>query len=224
MKRVQRRDDPEMTLRALMRGMKQGFWTAAPAIVEAVDLDRQTVTVQPTIKEQIALDDGTLTSVPLPLLPDVPIVFPAGGGYSLTFPIQPGDECLVVFADRCIDAWWQSGGVQEQADQRMHDLSDGIAIFGPRSQPRKLSGVSAEAVQLRSDDGTAGVEISSSGITLTHPAAVTINAPATTIAGTLAVSGAITAPAGATIGGVPFNSHKHTNVQPGSGTSGGPTA
>lgn len=224
MKRNQRRDDPEATLRAAFRGMKKGFWTALPGVVEAVDLDRQTVTVQPTIREQIALDDGTLTSVPLPLLPDVPIVFPAGGGYTLTFPIQLGDECLVVFADRCIDAWWQSGGVQEQADSRMHDLSDGIAIFGPRSQPRKLSGVAANAVQLRSDDGAASIAISAAGLTLTHPSAVTINAPATTITGALEVSGAVTATAGATIDGVPFGSHKHTNVQPGSGTSGGPTS
>lgn len=222
MQRIQRRDDPAAMIRAALRGMMSELWSALPGIVESVDLDRQTVTVQPATKGRIRLDDGTVASVPLPLLPDVPIVFPAGGGYSLTFPIQPGDECLVVFADRCIDAWWQSGDVQEQADQRMHDLSDGIAIFGPRSQPRKLVDVSADSVQLRTDDGLSCVEISADGITLTHPTKVTIAAPAAEVAGTLLVSGLLTASGGATIGGIGFGDHHHTNVQPGSGNTGGP--
>ncbi len=218
MQRQERRADAAATLLRTLRNHEASVWTSIPGIVEAVDLERQTVTVQPATKARMTQADGSVHTVPLPLLPDVPIIFPSGGGFALTFPIKPGDECLVVFADRCIDAWWQSGDVQEQADQRMHDLSDGIAIFGPRSQPRKLSGVSTDAVQLRSEDGTAIVELSAAGITLTHPAAVTINAPTTTI------NGAVSIPDGATIGGVPFGSHKHTNVQPGSGSSGGPTA
>ena len=31
------------------------------------------------------------------------MVFPGGGGFALTFPVAAGDECLVVFASRCID-------------------------------------------------------------------------------------------------------------------------
>lgn len=216
MQRQERRADAAATLSRTLRNHEASVWTSIPGLVETVDLERQTVTVQPTIKVRITQADGSIQTVPLPLLPDVPIVFPGGGGYTLTFPIQPGDECLVVFADRCIDAWWQSGGVQEQADSRMHDLSDGIAIFGPRSQPRKLSGVAANAVQLRSDDGAASVAISAAGLTLTHPAAVTINAPATTI------NGSVSMPDGATIGGIAFGSHHHTGVRVGSDNSGGP--
>lgn len=166
MDRIQRRDDPAAMIRAALRGMMSELWSALPGIVESVDLERQTVTVQPATKSRIRLDDGTYTSVPLPLLPDVPIVFPRGGGFALTFPIQPGDECLVIFADRCIDAWWQSGEVQEQADLRQHDLSDGIAIFGPCSQPRKLSDVSADSVQLRSEDAQTTVTLGSGKIEL----------------------------------------------------------
>ncbi|MFW8450019.1 Gp138 family membrane-puncturing spike protein, partial [Klebsiella pneumoniae] len=69
-------------------------------------------------------ESGAQVSVNLPLLVDVPVVFPRGGGCTLTFPVKPGDECLVIFADRCIDFWWQSGGIQEPVDERMHDLSD----------------------------------------------------------------------------------------------------
>ena len=69
----------------------------------------------------------------------MPVVFPGGGGFALTFPVAAGDECLVVFASRCIDAWWQSGGVGEPMEPRMHDLSDGFALIGVRSQPAHVS-------------------------------------------------------------------------------------
>lgn len=77
----------------------------------------------------------------------------------MTFPVKAGDECLVVFADRCIDFWWQSGGIQEPVDDRMHDLSDAFCIVGPQSQARKISGINTSATQLRSDDGSTYFEL-----------------------------------------------------------------
>ena len=54
----------------------------------------------------------------------------------LTFPVKPGDECLLVFNERCIDGWWQSGGSSEPLDYRQHDLSDAVAIMGISSLPQ----------------------------------------------------------------------------------------
>lgn len=102
--------------------------------------------------------DGSTQSVNLPMLLDCPVGWQGGGGVTLTFPINPGDECLVVFASRCIDAWWALGGIQEQAELRMHDLSDGFAFVGVRSKPRSFA-VSTDAAQLRTDDGLAYVEV-----------------------------------------------------------------
>ena len=83
----------------------------------------------------------------------MPVYFPSGGNCTLTFPVKPGDECLVVFASRCIDAWWQSGGVQDQAEMRMHDLSDGFVFVGC-ARSRVLPSVNTGATELRSDDGS----------------------------------------------------------------------
>ena len=49
-----------------------------------------------------------------------------------------GDECLVIFSERCIDAWWALGGVQPLAELRAHDYSDGFAILGVRSRARPM--------------------------------------------------------------------------------------
>lgn len=64
----------------------------------------------------------------------------------------------MIFADRCIDFWWQNGGVQEPVDDRVHDLSDAFCIVGPQSQAQKISGISTSAAQLRTDDGAAFVK------------------------------------------------------------------
>lgn len=158
MDRRERADDPVEATRAALDGKQAEMWTALPGIVESFDPVPMTVSVQPSIKGRIQDENGKASSVDLPLLADVPVVFPCGGGFTLTYPIKAGDECLVVFASRCIDGWWQSGGVGGTPDERMHDLSDGIAIVGPRSQARKLDpAVDADNVQLRTDDGQAHI-------------------------------------------------------------------
>lgn len=115
--------------------IKANIRCAIPAVVESYNPTQRTIVAQPTIMEVVNGDTGTSTNIPLPLLQDVPVVFPAAGGFQITFPINIGDECLIIFADRCIDGWWQNSGIQVQQDVRLHDLSDGFAIFGPKSLP-----------------------------------------------------------------------------------------
>ena len=58
--------------------------------------------VQPSIKLQQLLSTGETQWIDLAVMPSVPIVFMGGGGFALTFTPQQGDECLVIFASRCI--------------------------------------------------------------------------------------------------------------------------
>lgn len=163
MDRRERQNDPIEATRIALDGRQAEIWTALPGIVTAYDPDAITVSVQPAIDGSITGEDGVAQRVSLPLLVDVPVCFPMGGGMVLTFPVTAGDECMVVFSSRCIDGWWQSGGVQAPAEHRMHDLSDGMAIVGMRSQARKLPNVSTEHAQLRSEDGLTYIEIRPDG-------------------------------------------------------------
>ncbi|NIF20252.1 Gp138 family membrane-puncturing spike protein [Candidatus Pantoea multigeneris] len=152
------------TLKSIIGSALAAIRVAMPGIIQSFDPGDDstppTCTVQPAIKGQVSDDQGNYTSAPLPLLVDVPVVFQRGGGCSLTFPISEGDECLLVFSDRCIDFWWQSGGVQEAVDDRMHDLSDAFAIVGLQSGATKIGGISTTAVELRSDDGETKLSLS----------------------------------------------------------------
>lgn len=140
---------------------------AIPGIVQYFDPGTQTVTVQPSIREKVVIDSGESTMMEIPMLLDVPVVFPKAGGFSITFPINKGDECLVVFADMCIDAWWQSGGVQNQLEVRRHDLSDGFAIIGVSSVPNAIKTYSSDSLQIRNDSGDTFIEIAEGKISVT---------------------------------------------------------
>ncbi len=158
MDRRERVNDPVETLRAAMDGRQAEMWTAMPGIVQSFDPKAMTVTVQPAVKGEFLDERGKAKAVDLPLLQDVPVCFPCGGGFTLTHPIKEGDEALVVFGSRCIDGWWQNGDIGGRPDERMHDLSDGFAIVGPHSQPRVLDPeVDKDNVQLRTDDGEAHI-------------------------------------------------------------------
>lgn len=169
-------DLPTALLKAL-EGWQSGIWTALPCIIVSFDAVAMTCVAQPTIQGNIRRPDGSFENVNMPLLLDVPVIFPNGGGFSLTFPIAAGDEALVVFSSRCIDSWWQLGDIHPQSELRMHDLSDGFAIVGPRSQPRVLSAVSTTSSQLRSDAGDVVIDIDDAKITITAP---TVEVVATT--------------------------------------------
>lgn len=179
---------------------------AIPGIVQSFDPAAQTCVVQVAIQERVMLsstnDPKDLTSyVPtsqtIKPLKDVPVVMPHAGGWSMTLPIQQGTECLLVFADMCIDGWWQSGNVSPQMDRRRHDLSDAFALFGPWSQPKRLANYSTRSMQLRSDDGTTVIDLAEGAVTVTAPV-VTVNASSsfalTAPAMTASASGGTTQP------------------------------
>lgn len=128
---------PGAALEALRSALRQEMHCALPAVVESYDKAAQTVTVKPALRERIS---GGIY-VDLPLLADIPVFFPGGASSGITFPVQKGDECLVIFADCCIDAWFQYGGTQNPVSFRRHDLSDGFAFVGFRSQSKALTGV-----------------------------------------------------------------------------------
>lgn len=210
---------------------------ARPGIIEAFDAANQTATVQ--IAQQMITSiaqDGTKTFQPFSPLHGVPVIFPSGGGFTLTFPIAVGDECLIVFNDREIDNWFLSGGAQSvPTTLRTHDMSDAVCYVGLRSAPRALGDVSTGTAQLRSNDGTTYVEIAGGGIVnVVAPTQINLVSPAVVITGTLNVensessgspcniNGSIIATGDIVGNGISLDSHRHGGVTTGAGDTGSP--
>ena len=148
--------------------------TAMPGTVISFDATAQTCRAQPAI-QRVFRETGP---VDLPEVVDLPVQFPRGGDYVLTFPVKAGDECLLIFSERCIDGWFAKGGSQPPSEYRTHDLSDACAIMGISSTPKKVSGFSTSAVELRRLDGAAKVSIEGQNIIATSTTGnVLLNAP-----------------------------------------------
>ena len=119
---------------ALKKEIFSSLHCALPGIVVSFDAESQTAVIRPAVRRERRGQssrswDGTSRArplVPFPLLRDVPVFMP------VPFEVNAGDACLVIFADRDIDAWFETGEVSEPASARMHSLSDGFAFVGFR--------------------------------------------------------------------------------------------
>ncbi|HDL8471897.1 TPA: translation initiation factor IF-2 [Yersinia enterocolitica] len=228
------------TLRTLQSSVSSQLRVSMPGIVQSFDADSVTCDIQIGIKGESGGESTNLS-----VLTSVPVVFPRGGGVTMTFPIKSGDECLLVFGDRCIDFWHQSGDIQETVDERQHDLSDAFAIIGPQSQAKKISGISTSAAQFRSDDGSTYFEINptTKKIKIVAPGGLDVVTPKAEFSAAVLVNGLFTflgglvgsAAAGVSAkitGAIEFigtltsngktidDTHTHNEVQPGTGNSG----
>lgn len=119
-------------LQSLKANILQTLNCVKVGAIVAVDRTKMTATVQVAFKR--VLVDGQTVSYPV--LVDCPLYTPRGGQGALTFPIASGDECLLLFSDQNLDAWYLNGGQAPPMDSRRHDLSDCIALVGlsPLSQ------------------------------------------------------------------------------------------
>ena len=134
---------------------------AIPGIVQSYNLSTNTAEIQPAIRERVVREDGTIEYVNLPLLINVPVVFPQARGVGITFPIKKNDEVLVIFSDLSIDNFWEKGSVQNPVEVRRHDLSDGIAIPCLLSQVNKNT---SSDLNIKSKDSS--ISITDEDITL----------------------------------------------------------
>jgi hypothetical protein len=176
---------------------------AMPGIIQSFNSNEQTVTIKPALREQIINADQSVTWAEIPLLLDVPICLPKAGGYALTLPIEQGDECLVIFSDRCIDAWWSYGGIQNQIESRKHDFSDAFALLSTWSQPNVIVNYSTTAAELRTLDGNTKISLKPGEVDI-NAQTLNINVPTVNI------------------NGITFGTHTH-NAPSGGGQTSGPS-
>jgi hypothetical protein len=101
--------------------------TALPGIIIAFDPATNKARIQPALNKKFLNDSQ---GNPLPILENVPVMFPGGGSFNITFPINEGDYVLLIFIERSIDLWKSVGGQVTPNDPRKFNLSDAIAIPG----------------------------------------------------------------------------------------------
>lgn len=114
------------TLNFAVQSQLSNIHTALPAKIISYDYTKRKASVQPVINKKLTNDE----EFEMPIISSVPVVFPHSGGASLIFPVKPNDFCLLVFCERNIDNWKQTGLQVAPFDLRKFSLSDAVAIMG----------------------------------------------------------------------------------------------
>lgn len=102
---------------------KHEMFTGMPAKIVAYDAKSQSCTAQPFFQT------GEL---PMPPIYNVPVVFPAGGGAVMSFPVKAGDRCWLCFSMYPIDQFFNGTG-DSNTNNTMdspHDYNECVAFVG----------------------------------------------------------------------------------------------
>lgn len=147
-------------IRAESRNQGRSNFSALPARITSYDKDRTCADAQPVVKA----GGGDSPVRDLPPLVCMPVLFPSGGGMSITWDLAPGDGCLVVFGSVSASQWLTSGeeGANPESPRRQ-SLSDGFIIPGLRAFTNPLASAATAGLTIGLDDGSAQILITPSG-------------------------------------------------------------
>ncbi len=117
--------------------------TAIIAKVERYDHDKQLVDVSPVLKRH---------SEDLPMLCDVPVLFPRAGGFFISLPIQPGDYVQVLVNETSIDDFLAESASSIDSLSRF-SLQGAVAIPGIYPQSKAITGTHKSNLVLGKEQG-----------------------------------------------------------------------
>jgi len=117
-----------------------------------VSFNPVTVTAEIQIGVSFPLDDGTPFNITNLL--NVPIMVLQAGGFSMTFPIKAGDECIVFFSQRDISLWLENGGQIQTSSKRQLNMSDAVALVGLQSAKKRVVNYDPDNLQIRTENAS----------------------------------------------------------------------
>lgn len=109
--------------------------------------ETQTVDVELMILKQFK----NRTIIP-PLLTDVPLIMLGAGGGHITMPNPVGTICILLFMDRNIDAFLETGEAYAPLTSRMHDFTDCVALTTFKTLVNPLTEYDEKAVTIINEE------------------------------------------------------------------------
>ncbi len=126
--------------------------TALIGRIEKYDAKTQLADIQPVLKCAIKTSDGTINQEDLPLLVDVPILFPRAGEFFISLPIEVGDYVQVIFNETAIDDFLSESPSRIDSARRF-TLQGAAAIPGIYPQAKALKSAHKANLVMGRDEG-----------------------------------------------------------------------
>lgn len=159
--------EPEPTLVEVIRRAIESrvgdVFTTVPGRIDTYDPDTQTADVLPVVRRPMPTEDDGTVYEDLPIIPNVPIVWPRANGAYIVWPIRTGDHVLLMFTTHSFAGWRRTGEVSDSGDVRPHHPGNAVAIpgLGPNADPIDTAAASFD------------------GMTIHHPTVIRLDSGAT---------------------------------------------
>lgn len=130
--------DLSSVIHQIITSCMSSIFTAVPGIVQKYDKAKKIVSALPAIKMKFA--DGTLQS--MPIITNVPVIFPGTRETVIQYPLKRGDGCLLIFSSESLERWILGEGAEaDPGDSRRFALTDAFCIPGlfPPRAPGKVA-------------------------------------------------------------------------------------
>lgn len=121
-------NDAELIARAIESRLGD-VYTAEIGRVEKYYPATQTADVAPTVRRAVPTgpeSDPKLED--LPVVPNVPVLFPRGGAFTVSWPINKGDHVVLLVMSRAFGQWRKTGKTSDPGDLRQHHLGNAVAL------------------------------------------------------------------------------------------------
>ena len=120
---------------------------ALPGSVQAYDSSTQTADIELQVKRMLPDGEGGYSSESLPVLKNIPVAFPRGADFFVSFPLPAGSTGLVVFSESSLDQWRSVGAEVSPGDIGRHTLTGGVFMPGlvPNAEAITDPGIGTDA-------------------------------------------------------------------------------
>jgi hypothetical protein len=119
--------DPVEVFQAFLDSRLENVHTCLPGQIEIYSAAQRQATVKPLVKLKTRDGEDML----MPLIDNVPVMFPGSKLFSVEYDLKKGDGCLLVFAETGIGTWLSGNGIESNSDDvSRFSLTDAICIPG----------------------------------------------------------------------------------------------
>jgi len=151
-------DSLSVVLDFVLSQWSKGLHTCVPGLIETYDAASRRARVKFALK-QVRTDGSEVAKAPIV---DVPVVFPSGGGFTMTFPMAEGDPVMLLFSERGITAFKKTFDQATPTEGQYHQEADAVALpgFGPLS----LTPADMQGAAWQTEDGDKSVRLKEGGV------------------------------------------------------------